>query len=102
MKLNPSSPPNPTGIFCCSVGCYQKTWLGSCESECSRWRCFTWPSNWVFFFHQLNLLNFAPFSMSGARILAHMVHALKPGQFGLAGICNGGGGASGMIIQKLG
>jgi acetyl-CoA C-acetyltransferase len=39
--------------------------------------------------------------MSGARILTHLVHALKPGQFGLAAICNGGGGASGMIIQKI-
>lgn len=39
--------------------------------------------------------------MSGARILTHLVHVLKPGQFGLAAICNGGGGASGMIIQKL-
>lgn len=43
-----------------------------------------------------------PIGMSGARILTHLVHALKPGQFGLAAICNGGGGASGMIIQKLG
>uniref|UniRef100_A0A1I8AU06 acetyl-CoA C-acetyltransferase n=1 Tax=Steinernema glaseri TaxID=37863 RepID=A0A1I8AU06_9BILA len=42
-----------------------------------------------------------PIGMSGARILAHMVHALKPGQKGLAAICNGGGGASGMIIEKL-
>uniref|UniRef100_A0A915P6L0 acetyl-CoA C-acetyltransferase n=1 Tax=Meloidogyne floridensis TaxID=298350 RepID=A0A915P6L0_9BILA len=42
-----------------------------------------------------------PIGMSGARILTHLVHALKPGQFGLAAICNGGGGASGMIIQKL-
>jgi acetyl-CoA C-acetyltransferase len=39
--------------------------------------------------------------MSGARILTHLVHALKPGEFGLAAICNGGGGASGMIIQKM-
>ncbi|KAI1718499.1 acetyl-CoA acetyltransferase [Ditylenchus destructor] len=42
-----------------------------------------------------------PIGMSGARILTHLVHALKPGQYGLAAICNGGGGASGMIIQKL-
>lgn len=39
--------------------------------------------------------------MSGARILAHLVYALNPGQFGLSAICNGGGGASGIIIQKL-
>ncbi|KAK7904238.1 hypothetical protein WMY93_016845 [Mugilogobius chulae] len=42
-----------------------------------------------------------PIGMSGARIVGHMVHNLKPGQFGLAGICNGGGGASSIIIQKL-
>lgn len=39
--------------------------------------------------------------MSGARIVGHMVHNLKSGQYGLAGICNGGGGASTIIIQKL-
>lgn len=39
--------------------------------------------------------------MSGARIVVHMVHALKQGQYGLAGICNGGGGASAILIEKL-
>lgn len=39
--------------------------------------------------------------MSGARILTHLVHSLKPGQYGATAICNGGGGASGMIIQRL-
>ncbi|KAH7706751.1 acetyl-CoA acetyltransferase [Aphelenchoides avenae] len=42
-----------------------------------------------------------PLGVSGARILTHLVHTLKPGQYGLAAICNGGGGGSGMIIQKL-
>ncbi|XP_078513171.1 acetyl-CoA acetyltransferase, mitochondrial isoform X1 [Lissotriton helveticus] len=42
-----------------------------------------------------------PIGMSGARIVAHMAHALKPGQYGLAGICNGGGGASAILIEKL-
>ncbi|XP_009101047.1 acetyl-CoA acetyltransferase, mitochondrial isoform X2 [Serinus canaria] len=42
-----------------------------------------------------------PIGMSGARIVVHMAHALKPGQYGLAGICNGGGGASAILIQKL-
>uniref|UniRef100_A0A3Q4M5Q5 acetyl-CoA C-acetyltransferase n=1 Tax=Neolamprologus brichardi TaxID=32507 RepID=A0A3Q4M5Q5_NEOBR len=37
--------------------------------------------------------------MSGARIVGHMVHNLKSGQYGLAGICNGGGGASSILIQ---
>uniref|UniRef100_A0A7N6FDA3 acetyl-CoA C-acetyltransferase n=1 Tax=Anabas testudineus TaxID=64144 RepID=A0A7N6FDA3_ANATE len=42
-----------------------------------------------------------PIGMSGARIVGHMVHNLKSGQYGLAGICNGGGGASSVLIQKL-
>uniref|UniRef100_A0A0N5B163 acetyl-CoA C-acetyltransferase n=1 Tax=Syphacia muris TaxID=451379 RepID=A0A0N5B163_9BILA len=42
-----------------------------------------------------------PLGMTGARLITHLVHALKPGQKGLAAICNGGGGASGMIIEKL-
>ncbi len=39
--------------------------------------------------------------MSGARIVGHMVHNLKAGEKGLAGICNGGGGASAILIEKL-
>eukprot|EP00795_Rhopilema_esculentum_P017296 gene17296-8874_t len=42
-----------------------------------------------------------PIGMSGARIIGHMVHQLESGKYGLASICNGGGGASAMIIQKL-
>uniref|UniRef100_A0A667GUK6 Acetyl-CoA acetyltransferase, mitochondrial n=1 Tax=Lynx canadensis TaxID=61383 RepID=A0A667GUK6_LYNCA len=42
-----------------------------------------------------------PIGMSGARIVIHMVHTLKPGQYGLASICNGGGGASAMLVQRL-
>lgn len=42
-----------------------------------------------------------PIGMSGARITGHMVHNLESGQKGLAGICNGGGGASAIIIEKL-
>ncbi|XP_053911143.1 acetyl-CoA acetyltransferase, mitochondrial [Cuculus canorus] len=42
-----------------------------------------------------------PIGMSGARIVVHMTHALKQGQYGLAGICNGGGGASAILIEKL-
>jgi len=39
--------------------------------------------------------------MSGCRIVNHLVHALNPGEYGVAGICNGGGGASVIVIQKL-
>jgi hypothetical protein len=39
--------------------------------------------------------------MSGARLICHLVHNLMPGTLGLASICNGGGGASAMIIRKL-
>ncbi|KAK3098434.1 hypothetical protein FSP39_019414 [Pinctada imbricata] len=42
-----------------------------------------------------------PIGMSGARITGHMVHNLQSGQKGLAGICNGGGGASAILIEKL-
>uniref|UniRef100_A0A8D2DK38 Acetyl-CoA acetyltransferase, mitochondrial n=1 Tax=Sciurus vulgaris TaxID=55149 RepID=A0A8D2DK38_SCIVU len=42
-----------------------------------------------------------PIGMSGARIVVHLAHALKQGEYGLASICNGGGGASAMLIQKL-
>ena len=39
--------------------------------------------------------------MSGGRIVGTLVHQLKQGQKGLASICNGGGGASAIIIEKL-
>ena len=42
-----------------------------------------------------------PIGMSGTRIVGHLAHNLRTGQFGIAGICNGGGGASAIIIQKL-
>lgn len=42
-----------------------------------------------------------PIGMSGARITGHMAHALEKGHYGVAGICNGGGGASAIIIEKL-
>ncbi|CCM04871.1 uncharacterized protein FIBRA_07064 [Fibroporia radiculosa] len=38
---------------------------------------------------------------SGARIIVTLVHALKSGQYGAAGVCNGGGAASAIVIQKL-
>ncbi|XP_037916356.1 acetyl-CoA acetyltransferase, mitochondrial [Hermetia illucens] len=42
-----------------------------------------------------------PIGMSGARLVTHLSHALKPGQYGCASICNGGGGASSILVQKL-
>ncbi|KAF8897462.1 Thiolase, N-terminal domain-containing protein [Infundibulicybe gibba] len=38
---------------------------------------------------------------SGCRIIVSLVHALKSGQYGAAGVCNGGGAASAIVIQKL-
>ncbi|KAI9510470.1 Thiolase, N-terminal domain-containing protein [Russula earlei] len=38
---------------------------------------------------------------SGSRIIVSLIHALKSGEYGAAGICNGGGAASALIIQKL-
>ncbi|XP_054005933.1 acetyl-CoA acetyltransferase, mitochondrial isoform X2 [Hylaeus anthracinus] len=42
-----------------------------------------------------------PIGMSGARIVVHLVHTLKTGEKGVASICNGGGGASSILIEKL-
>ncbi|MDA3613211.1 thiolase family protein [Polluticaenibacter yanchengensis] len=44
-----------------------------------------------------------PLGASGARIIVTLIHALKQnnGKLGGAGICNGGGGASAMVIENL-
>ena len=42
-----------------------------------------------------------PLGMSGARITNHLVMALQPGQKGVASICNGGGGASSIMVEKV-
>jgi acetyl-CoA C-acetyltransferase len=44
-----------------------------------------------------------PLGCSGARIIVTLVHALKAcgGRYGAAGICNGGGGASAIVIENL-
>lgn len=42
-----------------------------------------------------------PIGMSGARIVTHLVHTLKPGEKGVASICNGGGGASAIMVERL-
>lgn len=38
---------------------------------------------------------------SGSRILVTLLHQLEPGQYGCAAICNGGGAASGIIVQRI-
>lgn len=42
-----------------------------------------------------------PLGCSGARIIVTLIHILKQdgGKFGAAGICNGGGGASAMVVE---
>jgi len=42
-----------------------------------------------------------PLGASGTRIVNHLVFALQPGQKGVASICNGGGGASAIMLEKL-
>lgn len=42
-----------------------------------------------------------PIGMSGARLVVHLSHTLKAGELGVASICNGGGGASAILIEKL-
>jgi len=45
-----------------------------------------------------------PLGASGARIIVTLINVLQQnqGRFGAAGICNGGGGASAMVIENLG
>ncbi|KAL2005565.1 hypothetical protein VTN00DRAFT_10058 [Thermoascus crustaceus] len=38
---------------------------------------------------------------SGSRILTTLLHQLQPGEYGVAAICNGGGAATAMVVQKL-
>lgn len=44
-----------------------------------------------------------PLGASGARIIATLTNVLhqKGGRYGVAGICNGGGGASAIVIEKI-
>ena len=44
-----------------------------------------------------------PLGASGARILVTLINVLKQngGTIGAAGICNGGGGASAMVIKNI-
>ncbi|CAF1295745.1 unnamed protein product [Rotaria sp. Silwood1] len=42
-----------------------------------------------------------PIGMSGARLIVHLCHSLKTGEKGVAAVCNGGGGASSILIEKL-
>jgi acetyl-CoA C-acetyltransferase len=44
-----------------------------------------------------------PLGCSGARIIVTLINILRQnnGKFGAAGICNGGGGASAMVIEKV-
>jgi acetyl-CoA C-acetyltransferase len=44
-----------------------------------------------------------PVGVSGARIICTLISVLKHkgGKYGVAGICNGGGGASAVVIEKL-
>jgi acetyl-CoA C-acetyltransferase len=44
-----------------------------------------------------------PLGASGARIIVTLLHVLhqNKGKYGVAGICNGGGGASAMVVENL-
>ena len=44
-----------------------------------------------------------PIGMSGARIIISLLNVLKrnKGKYGMAGVCNGGGGSSTLIIENL-
>ena len=38
---------------------------------------------------------------SGSRILTTLLHQLRPGQYGVAAICNGGGAATAVVVQRI-
>lgn len=42
-----------------------------------------------------------PVGMSGSRIVNHLALHLEPGQLGVAAICNAGGGASALMLEKM-
>lgn len=42
-----------------------------------------------------------PLGMSGSRIVNHLAIHLQSSQYGIAAICNGGGGASAILLQKI-
>ncbi len=44
-----------------------------------------------------------PLGCSGARIIVTLIHALRrtKGKYGVAGICNGGGGASSLVLEMI-
>ncbi|KAJ3298925.1 erg10, acetyl-CoA C-acetyltransferase [Borealophlyctis nickersoniae] len=42
-----------------------------------------------------------PIGSSGSRIVVSLTHKLKQGQIGVAAICNGGGAASALVIERL-
>lgn len=44
-----------------------------------------------------------PLGCSGARIICTLISVLKNknGRYGIAGICNGGGGATAMVLQNI-
>lgn len=42
-----------------------------------------------------------PIGASGARILVTLIHNLQEGEYGVAAICNGGGAATALVIQKV-
>ncbi|KAI9793778.1 MAG: hypothetical protein M1833_000670 [Piccolia ochrophora] len=38
---------------------------------------------------------------SGSRILTTLLHQLRPNEYGVAAICNGGGAATAMVVQRI-
>ena len=38
---------------------------------------------------------------SGSRILTTLLHQLQTGQYGVAAICNGGGAATAVVVQRV-
>lgn len=53
-----------------------------------------------FFLFIFYIKTLTSFSSSGARILVTLTHLLKLGEYGAAAVCNGGGAASSIVIQR--
>lgn len=102
---------NQRSICCRGVGKHERIELGCWSGECFWWGCgYGTPTRMVCVFWGLApsfsavlYFLFANMESSGARIIATLISVLKhkKARVGCAGVCNGGGGASSVVIEML-
>lgn len=95
---------NCNSAFCCGMSPLPHWWRhGFFFKECaSVFHC--WQNTPVHQYTKLKhpqLTPSQPIGSSGSRILVTLIHALKSGEKGVAAICNGGGAASALVVEKL-